>query len=175
MAHPPERGCAAGTASLSRERTQSIREPSTREPIVGRMPVGRRLNPAERARLVLEILASYREARRALRGASIGSAVQALRGSAQADAARGTENELLFEAWRLGRAVQLTLRLAPGDTRCLTRSLVLTQLLARRGIPAKLVIGARAKPSFSAHAWIEHAGHPVLPAGDGSFGRLVEL
>ena len=106
---------------------------------------------------------------------SIESAVQTQRGGAQTDATRGTESELLFEAWRLGRAVQLTLRLAPGDTRCLTRSLVLTQLLARRGIPAKLVIGARAKPSFTAHAWVEHAGHPVLPASDDSFGRLVEL
>jgi Transglutaminase-like superfamily len=175
VAQPAERGCAAGTASLSRERTQSIREPSTREPIVGRMPVGRRLDPVERARLVLEILASYRKARRALRRTSIGPAVEALRGSTQPDSSRGAANELLFEAWRLGRAVQLTLRLAPGDTRCLTRSLVLTQLLARRGIPAKLVIGARAKPSFSAHAWVEHAGQPVLPAGDDSFGRLVEL
>jgi hypothetical protein len=63
----------------------------------------------------------------------------------------------------------------PGDTRCLARSLVLTQLLARRGIPSRLVIGARPAPRFLAHAWVEHAGQPVLPIGDGSFGRLVEL
>ncbi|HEV3321193.1 MAG TPA: lasso peptide biosynthesis B2 protein [Solirubrobacteraceae bacterium] len=81
----------------------------------------------------------------------------------------------LVEAHRLGRAVGRTLRLLPGDTRCLARSLVLTRLLARRGIPAKLVIGARADPDFLAHAWVECAGHAVLPAGDGSYGRLVEL
>jgi hypothetical protein len=48
-------------------------------------------------------------------------------------------------------------------------------MLARRGIPAKLVIGARSAPDFLAHAWVEHAGAPVLDPGDGSFGRLVEL
>ena len=68
-----------------------------------------------------------------------------------------------------------TLRWMPGDTRCLARSLVLTRLLARRGIPAKLVIGARAEPDFLAHAWVECEGEAVLSPGDGSFSRLVEL
>jgi hypothetical protein len=63
----------------------------------------------------------------------------------------------------------------PGDTRCLARSLVLTRLLAQRGIPAKLVIGVRAAPDFLAHAWVEYDGVPVLSPGDGSFSRLVEL
>jgi hypothetical protein len=106
---------------------------------------------------------------------AIEPAVARLRGSTPTDPDRGDAQEILYEAWRLGQAVQRTLRLAPGDTRCLTRSLVLTQLLARRGIPAKLVIGARAKPSFLAHAWVEQAGQPVLPVGDESYGRLVEL
>jgi hypothetical protein len=150
-------------------------EPSGRSPIVARMPAGRRLNPAERARLIVEILASYREARRALRSMRIELAVEHLRGEARADTDRGTDGDVLYEAWRLGRAVQLTLRLVPGDTRCLTRSLVLTQMLARRGIPATLVIGARAKPRFSAHAWVEQTGQPVLPDGEHSLGRLVEL
>jgi hypothetical protein len=79
------------------------------------------------------------------------------------------------EAARLGRAVVRTLRLVPGDTRCLRRSLVLIQLLAKRGIPARLVIAARTDPDFLAHAWVEYDGEPVLsPAGD-SYGRLVEL
>ena len=82
---------------------------------------------------------------------------------------------MLAEARHLGNAVTRTLAVMPGDTRCLARSLVLTRLLARRGIPAKLVIGVRASPSFLAHAWVEHAGGPVLAPGDESFGRLVEL
>lgn len=65
--------------------------------------------------------------------------------------------------------------MVPGDTRCLMQALVLTRLLSRRGIPAKLVIGARTAPSFFAHAWVEHAGQPVLSAGDGLFDKLVEL
>jgi transglutaminase-like putative cysteine protease len=147
--------------------------PSPRD--VARLPVGRPLGLLERVRLAGEILAAYAAARRAIRGTTIDAAVKALRGDTPEDTERGSEREVLIEAWRLGRAVERTLRLTPGDTRCLTRSLVLTQLLARRGIPAKLVIGACTEPSFGAHAWVEHAGQAVLPVGDGSFGRLVEL
>ena len=50
-----------------------------------------------------------------------------------------------------------------------------TALLARRGIPARLVIGARTTPAFLAHAWVECDGVAVLDPGDGSFARLVEL
>jgi transglutaminase-like putative cysteine protease len=142
---------------------------------VPRLPVGRRLTARERARLVLEILAAYVDARRAMHRMAIEPAVRALRANRPEDTERGSERELLYEAWRLGRAVERTLRLAPGDTRCLTRSLVLTQLLARRGIPSRLVIGAATEPSFFAHAWVEQAGQPVLPVGDGPLGRLVEL
>jgi transglutaminase superfamily protein len=142
---------------------------------VARMPVGRPLSLLERVRLVREIVGSYRQARTVLRRMPIEPAVAALRGEGKADEQRGSEREVLVEAWRLGHAVQRTLRLVPGDTRCLTRSLVLTQLLARRGIPARLVIGACTRPSFRAHAWVEQAGVPVLAAGDDSFGRLVEL
>jgi hypothetical protein len=139
------------------------------------MPIGGRLGPIERIALIVEILTCYRWARQALAAKPIAGAVQVLRAHTPAAAPTASTQQALHEAWRLGRAVQLTLRFAPGDTRCLTRSLVLTQLLARRGIDSKLVIGARAQPSFLAHAWVEHAGHPVLPAGEDSFGRLVEL
>jgi hypothetical protein len=138
-----------------------------------RLPPARRLRPAERARLAAEIVAAYAQARRELRRAPIESVVAALRSEAplpQLAPAPGA----LGEACRLGWVVTRTLRLMPGDTRCLARSLVLTRLLARRGIPAKLVIGARAAPEFLAHAWVEYDGQPVLSPGDG-FGRLVEL
>jgi Transglutaminase-like superfamily len=130
----------------------------------------------ERARLVCEIVAAYRQARRELRRAPIASVLATLRAesppqrTAPAQAAAQLE-----EARRLGWIVAHTLKLMPGDTRCLARSLVLTRLLARRGIPSKLVIGARATPEFLAHAWVECDGQPVLSPGDGSLGRLVEL
>ena len=132
----------------------------------------RRRRPTERVRLACEIVAAYLQARRELRRAPIASAVAALRSEPPRAAPAATTLE---EARRLGWVVARTLTLMPGDTRCLARSLVLTRLLARRGIPAKLVIGARPAPSFLAHAWVEYDGQPVLSAGDGSFGRLVEL
>jgi Transglutaminase-like superfamily len=139
-----------------------------------RLPRTRPLGPVERTRLAVEIAVAYVRARRELRRAPIGSAVAALRSESQpVRAADGADT--LEEARRLGRAVARTLGLLPGDTRCLVRSLVLTRLLARRGIPAKLVIGARPAPTFLAHAWVECDGQPVLATGDGSFGRLVEL
>jgi hypothetical protein len=137
------------------------------------LPAARQLRPGERVRLVVEVLAAYLQARRALRRAPIASVMSTLRAQPAPIAVAGETT--LAEARRLGYAVARTLALVPGDTRCLVRSLVLTRLLARRGIPAKLVIGARAAPEFLAHAWVEYAGDPVLSPGDGSFGRLVEL
>jgi hypothetical protein len=152
-------------------------------------------------RLIAEIVVSLGRARRELRRAPIDAAVARLRRTPSTE--RTSDNEstrqatprgrpapapdlgatraaseaspALVEAHRLGAAVMRTLALLPGDTRCLARSLVLTQLLARREIPATLVIGARTGPDFLAHAWVEHAGAPVLPPGEGSFARLVEL
>ncbi len=132
------------------------------------------LSQTERARLAVEILAAYAQARRELRRAPITEAVASLR-AAQANPHGPVDAATRQEARRLGHAVTRLLALVPGDTRCLARSLVLTRLLARRGIPAKLVIGARSAPDFLAHAWVEYGGDPVLAAGDGSFGRLVEL
>ncbi len=136
------------------------------------LPPTRPLRSAERVRLGGEIVVAYLQARRELRRAPIEAAVATLRSRSPLAPPAGYALE---EARRLGRAVARTLRVLPGDTRCLARSLVLTRLLARRGIPAKLVIGARAAPEFLAHAWVEYDGQPVLSPGDGSFGRLVEL
>jgi hypothetical protein len=144
-----------------------------RSATIARMPPAR-LSAVARARLAREVVATYAQARRELRRAPIESAIASLRADPSlpppADPADGLE-----EARRLGWVVARTLRLLPGDTRCLTRSLVLTRLLAQRGIPAKLVIGARPAPQFLAHAWVECDGEAVLSPGDGSFSRLVEL
>jgi hypothetical protein len=146
----------------------------TRRTAALRLPPARPLNPIQRTRLAAEIAAAYLQARRELRRAPIASAIAALRAD-QPEAQPAPGFEGLEEARRLGNAVARTLKLMPGDTRCLARSLVLTRLLARRGLSAKLVIGARAAPEFLAHAWVEYDGEPVLPPGDESFGRLVEL
>jgi hypothetical protein len=144
---------------------------SLQEPVP--LPLGRSLGTWGRLRLVLEIVVAYVNAYRAMRRVPIEQVVARLRADRPAGGREGPV--ALDEAVRLGRAVVRTLAFLPGDTRCLRRSLVLTRLLARRGISAQLVIGARTVPEFLAHAWVEHEGNPVLsPEGD-SFGRLVEL
>ncbi len=67
------------------------------------------------------------------------------------------------------------LRRLPGDSRCLTRSLVVLAMLARRGIEARLVLAARPTPTFTAHAWVERGGRPLLPTRDFEDARLAEL
>jgi len=135
-----------------------------------------RLRRTRRLRLALEILAAYALARRELRRAPISDVLASLRTPSRAAPPTAPAGpHTLQEARRLGRAATRLLALLPGDTRCLVRSLVLTRLLAARGIPATLVIGARSQPEFLAHAWVEHGGEPVLAPGDDSFGRLVEL
>jgi hypothetical protein len=129
------------------------------------------LSVAGRARLGTEIVIAYLRAQRELRRAPITSVVESLRMAPRGAPGAGA----LAEAQRLGRAVSRTLALLPGDTRCLRRSLVLLQLLTRRGISARLVIAARTDPDFLAHAWVEHDGVPVLVPASDSFGRLVEL
>jgi Transglutaminase-like superfamily len=137
-----------------------------------RLPLTRRLTLGERARLAVEILSAYAAARSALSHEPIERALARLRAaSAPPDPRSGA----VAESRRLGAAVARMLRWLPGDTRCLVRSLVLTRVLAHRGIPSTFVIGTRSTPEFLAHAWVEHAGQPVLDPGDGSFARLVEL
>jgi hypothetical protein len=133
----------------------------------------RRLNPLERARLAGEIVLAWARARRAMRTMALEHAVAGLR--ARTTAASGRRPPDRSEAHRLARAVVITLRPLPGDTRCLARSLALTRVLSRRAIPSTLVIGARTEPGFLAHAWIELAGEPLLDPGEGEFQRLVEL
>lgn len=171
-ATPPDlRGDSAAPAA-ARPAARGTRR-ATRETKITRLPP-RHLGIAARGRLASEIVATYIQARRELRHTPIEAAIAALRADPSlpppADPADGLE-----EARRLGWVVARTLKLLPGDTRCLTRSLVLTRLLARRGITAKLVIGARPGPEFLAHAWVECDGQAVLSPGDGSFSRLVEL
>jgi Transglutaminase-like superfamily len=135
----------------------------------------------ERIVLVAEIATAYARTRRSLGRVPIAVLVARLRacgtgGAPPERTARASRGEdSLAQARGLGRAVVRTLALLPGDARCLARSLVLTRLLARRGISARLVIGTSTGPDFIAHAWVEHDGEPVLWPGDGSFGRLVEL
>lgn len=128
------------------------------------------LTRSAKLRLVVEILGVYVVARWKMRGRDVRRMVEQLRGGRAADP---LTDYLL--ARRLGRAVARTLTFLPTDNRCLARSLVLDTLLARRSLQSVLVIAARSEPDFAAHAWVEHAGIPVLPPGPADYQRLIEL
>jgi hypothetical protein len=76
---------------------------------------------------------------------------------------------------RLGQAVGRTLRLLPTDDRCLLQSLVLTRLLADRGIDSLLVVGVLVEPEFAAHAWVESDDVPLLPTSPSAYARLIRM
>lgn len=80
--------------------------------------------------LAIEIVATYVQVRARLRNAPLPTTVASLRGCSPLNGSA----EALEEAVRLGHAVRRTLRLLPTGGDCLTQSLVLTKLLARRGI-----------------------------------------
>jgi Transglutaminase-like superfamily len=132
----------------------------------------RHLSPGRKLALAAEILLGYARVRRAFRRGSLPAVAAAMRGSA--DRPRMTPESAYVSGLRLGGAVTRVLRALPSDPRCLTASLVLTALLARRGIPATLVIAVRPDP-FAAHAWVEHRGKPLLPPAPAPFERLLEV
>jgi len=125
--------------------------------------------------LVLEILAAYVPALVRLRRRPLPEMVAAARRCRLHLQIQGSTAETQRVALRLGRAVSRTLGLLPTDGRCLVSALVLSRLLGRRRIEASLVVGVRGDPAFSAHAWVEHRGRPLLQRGDLSYERLVEL
>lgn len=128
----------------------------------------------EKVRLVAEVLAAYVTARRIMNSGQLAEVVTRLRAVNQASTTLGGR-AAVRTGLRLGSAVERTLAALPTDSRCLVRSLVLTALLSRRGIASTLVIGVRNESTFAAHAWVEHDGIPLLPAGGFGMGRLVEL
>jgi hypothetical protein len=134
------------------------------------------INRREKARLLVEILATYPLALRRLRSNDLPAMIRAARRGARAEPVIGDPAVRAATAVRLGKAVVRSLMLLPTDQRCLIRSLVLSRVLARRGIPATLIIGVgRDGDTFEAHAWVEHEGVPLLPPGKGHFERLIEL
>lgn len=139
----------------------------------GSLPV--RLSAIDKTRLAIEILAVYTRVLWLLRRDGLPGAIATLRGSLHARAGT-TAGDPLDDGRRLGRAVVRTLAPLPRGSRCLTRSLVLLSLLARRGVAVDLVIAVypRADPSLDAHAWVEVAGSPLL-APALAYGRLVTL
>jgi hypothetical protein len=132
-----------------------------------RLPIWRKLV------LAAEIVGMYVRARWLLWRKELPEAVAALRGDGPLEVPK--DGDRLLTGIRLGRTVSRTLGVLPADSRCLVRSLVLTSLLARRGIGSILVIGVCSSADFKAHAWVECSGVPLLDAHEAAGGRLVEI
>ena len=131
-----------------------------------------RLSLPRRIALSSEILRIYARMRWLLLRRGLKPTVAALRSTGAAP--DGCDRNIaLVRGHRLGHATIRVLRVLPTDGRCLMRSLVLTGLLARRGLPTSLVIGVDPGPDFAAHAWVEYDGVALLQAGD--YHRLLEL
>lgn len=108
--------------------------------------------------LILEILVAYVAARRAMRKPPLPEALARLRGAPAGAAGDGVDI-----GQRLANPILRVLSPLPVDSRCLVRSLVMTRLLSRRGVPSSLIIGVSTEDGFQAHAWVEVDGKPVLP------------
>jgi len=132
------------------------------------------LNALERVQIAWEILETYCVARWWLVRLSFTEAVAAARDVPPRSPAELSDGEVGSAGFRLGAAVQRTLRVLPVDSRCLVTALVLTRMLARRGIESSFVLGVRAQPRFAAHAWVERGRVALLPTGP-EFHRLVEI
>jgi Transglutaminase-like superfamily len=141
------------------------------QPQVAPAPGGR-LTMLERASLVAEIVVTYALVRWQVRRRDLPTAVAVLRTTRP----RGRRPAALArDDRRLAAAAERVLARLPGDSRCLTRSLVVLTMLARRGIEVRLILAARPTPTFAAHAWVERAGHPLLPTRGFGDARLTEL
>lgn len=130
--------------------------------------------PLKRLRLATEIIATYVRARWNLFRRDLSATIGELRRRRDDDATNPCPNPRVLGR-RLGRAAEHTLARLPADSRCLMQSLVLSGLLARRGIDSRLVLAVRPGESFAAHAWVECDGQPLLEPADDRFGRLVEM
>ncbi|HKP21799.1 MAG TPA: lasso peptide biosynthesis B2 protein [Thermoleophilaceae bacterium] len=143
--------------------------PATRPDLSGPLPVWQKLS------LILELSFSYVAIRLWLRTKPVAEVASLARRPPSTSDRPLSEREGRYLAVKLAWVVHRTLNHLPGDTRCLTRSLVLLRILARRGIETKLVIGVRADEGFAAHAWVELAGVPLLDPTEFAAGRLVEI
>ncbi|MGO9793396.1 MAG: lasso peptide biosynthesis B2 protein [Solirubrobacteraceae bacterium] len=123
--------------------------------------------------LAIEIACTYAHVRILLRRHSLPATLDQLRTRTRFSRPLG---RIRPDARRLEWAVMRTLRAVPSGSRCLMRSLVLLEVLARRGVRGDLVIAVQPSDSMGldAHAWVEVDGRPMLPP-EPSWSRLLTL
>ena len=122
--------------------------------------------------IVIETLLTYARTRRRM---AHEEDVRKLLAAARSSRVRRFRGACAADVRDLARAASVTLARLPNDSRCMLRSLILVELLARRGVTATFVIGTSAVADFRAHAWVEVCGEALLPPGSFAEGRLAEL
>jgi transglutaminase superfamily protein len=138
------------------------------------LPPAGEIGLLSRARLAAEILAAYLPLARAVRSNDVRDMAAKARTVRRRRPSTPPEPEHDHEtALRLARMVERTLSVLPTDNACLIRSLVTLRVLEHRAVPGRLVIGVMSDPNFTAHAWVEHDGTPVLEAGP--YEPILEL
>jgi hypothetical protein len=134
------------------------------------------LSSGAKVTLAIEILGEYLRIRLSLWRSDLPSTLRSIRAAPVSAGSHFPAGPAAQEfGRRLARAVNKTLGRLPFDSRCLLRSLVLLSLLAKRGLPASLVIGVTSKPQFGAHAWIESKDGALLSTNGEGHERLVRL
>ena len=134
-----------------------------------------RLAPVSKLLLAAEIVRAYVRVKALLRSLDLPAVLLTLRNIPRSDG-RLPLPDIERDGARLGAAVVRTLDALPVDSRCLMRSLVLLELLVRRGQNGSLVIAVRPREAqLDAHAWVELEGRPLLAPADDDHGRLVTL
>jgi hypothetical protein len=139
----------------------------------GKAAYSRPIPFTEKVGLAAEIVRTYVRARWVLAGRDFPEALAEIRRSDRE--LHEPDGDRLLIGRRLGKIVGKTLGALPADSKCLVRSLVLTAMLARRGIATSVVIGVQTSPAFKAHAWVECGGFELLPSMGDHFDRLTEL
>lgn len=124
--------------------------------------------------LVAEIAVAYLRARVLLRTRGTATALSTIRERYGTRNSGFTAAGELAMGYRLAWVVVRVLRALP-DSRCLIRSIVLVEMLARRGVTSSLVIGVSPGPDFGAHAWVELDSAPLLPPDEWRYARMTEL
>lgn len=129
----------------------------------------RQWRPAEWA-LLAEAWAALLVARVLLRWQSLPALLARLKRSAQPARNHGMPHE------PLARAVLRATHLHPVPMACLPQSIALAWMLARRGQPCTLLIGARPEGgTLAAHAWVERADEPINSPPDSAHTHPVWL
>jgi hypothetical protein len=125
--------------------------------------------------VAIEVAAEYGRVRWLLRRRGLAATLEILRRPRWVRAGapgRDQRGHALFLARLATRGLAVLPAVEPS---CLTRSLVVTGVLARRGIPTSLTISVSSPEEFAAHAWVEWEGEPLLDTGDHRNERLTTL